>query len=463
MESIAERQEARARKSSERAPTKSASAQGPRVLLVPDSLYWAAAEIAREIAANNPGYRFETQSEPVLTSLLNRFDDYPDYFDVVHFLLPHAASRLAHFFETRTAVVVTLHHIESERCTEYLPESDGVMVCTTQWRDELSKLGVRDELIVQVPYGVDAKLFQPAARDERRRVRRELGLPGDAFVVGYSAKRSERKGIEVLLEGLVQLSSRLPGLVCLLMGPGWSGVDQEVIAAGVRCVRFPFAVDKRRLAAAYRSLDVLWVTSRIEGGPLPVLEAMATAVPCISTPVGIPLDVIVDGENGFLVAFDKAEAFCARSLRLAHDPTLYARLAAAARRTVLHGWQWSQTVPRASDLYERAITRFRARSPRGEAPLTGSRSAEQLPAGLRRWIAGQEHLQYSRLLLNRREYDSAAELALRALRADPRDPRLWAYASRTRLELLLRNLRANPRDLKLWLHLRRKRGRQSAR
>lgn len=431
-------------------------AERPRVLLVADSLYWAAAAIGREIAAHNPGYRFEIQSEPVLAAMLKRSGDYPEYFDVVHFLLPHAASRLGHHFQRRTAVVTTLHHIEGDSCTDALEPSDAVMVGATQWKSEVLALGLLEEQVVHVPYGVDVGVFRPAADGERRRVRGELGLPADAFVLGYCAKRSERKGVDVLLEALRRLAPKLPGLACLFMGPGWEGVVREQVAAGLPCVHFPFTVDARRLARAYRALDVLWVTSRIEGAPLPVLEAMATGVPCVSTPVGIPLDVIVNGENGFLVPFDDPEALCRHTLRLAADPSLRAALSAGARRTVEESCQWSQTTPRASELYERALRRFHAAGrmhrPAGERP----RATRELPEAWRRWIEGREHYLYSKFLLNRREYGSAEELAVRAVRTNPRDLRLWLHALVTKLELALRAVRANPRDLKLWLHLQRR-------
>ena len=430
----------------------------PRVLLVPDSLYWAAMVIAKEIAANNPGFRFETQSEPVLTTLLERFADYPRYFDVVHFLLPHAASRLAHYFEKTTAVVTTLHHIETEYCTDSLGGADAVMVGTTQWRDKLVEYGLPTEKLFHLPYGVDTTLFRPACGQERRRLRRELGLPTDAFVVGYCGKNSKRKGVDVLLDGLRRLTAELPRAVCILLGPGWSGL----VAEGLPLVRLPFTIDRRRLAEFYRAMDVLWVTSRIEGGPIPVLEAMASGVPCISTRVGIPLDVVVDDENGFLVPFDDPEAFCETSIRLAVDDELREGVAGRARATVVRDCQWSQVMPMASDLYERSRSRFQQRARQGGYPVVESLSDRDLPGAWRQWSEGREHHSYSTFLLNRREYASAAQLAWLAWRSNPRDLKLWLHAVRASAELTLRALRLNPRELKFWLHLKRQKIRSGA-
>ena len=51
----------------------------------------------------------------------------------------------------------------------------------------------------------------------------------------------------------------------------------------------------------YNSLDCYVCFSIFEGGPLPIMEAMACGIPCISTPVGQVPEIIIDGVNGFIV------------------------------------------------------------------------------------------------------------------------------------------------------------------
>jgi glycosyltransferase involved in cell wall biosynthesis len=94
--------------------------------------------------------------------------------------------------------------------------------------------------------------------------------------------------------------------------------------------RHVLARTRAELGRAYHDADVCLVTSRQEGGPKSVLEAMATGVPVVSTRVGQAAELIVDGHNGLLAAVDDVEAL-ADAVERARDDA--ARLRAAGRVT----------------------------------------------------------------------------------------------------------------------------------
>lgn len=417
-----------------------------RVLLVPDSLYWATATIAREIARHNPQFDFEIRSEPVLKSILRRFEDYSKYFDIVHFLTPATANRLAGAFVGDTAVVTTLHHIETEACTTSLEACDAIMTGTTQWVRELKRLGLPGEQIVQVPYGVDTKIFRPPTATEREEVRGELGFSSEQFLVGYCANRSGdksgRKRSEVFETALKRLAGSEIEVGAVIMGPGWQDFAREQTAAGLRCRHLPYEIAVDGLARWYRALDVFWVTSRIEGGPLPLLEAMATGLPCVTTAVGIPIDTIVDGKNGLLVPFDDPHSLCSSSLRIAEDSALRASLGREARATVVDQCQWSLTMPKAADLYHVAVRRFEERASTQAAARHRTDAGNYLSGRWHRRMEAREHFLFSRRLLRTRDYAAASVLAQRALRTDKRDPKLWWNAAWVRVFPMLKQLRS---------------------
>ncbi len=87
------------------------------------------------------------------------------------------------------------------------------------------------------------------------------------------------------------------------------------------------------LARAYHGVDVCLVTSRQEGGPKAVLEAMATGVPLVTTRVGQATELVRDGENGLLADVDDVEALVAAVERVHADGELRARMRAAGRET----------------------------------------------------------------------------------------------------------------------------------
>ena len=406
----------------------------PRVLLVPDSLYWAVGSIGQRIADHNPDFRFEMQSELALTPMLHHFGQHPDPPDVVHFLTPHAANRMRHFFPD-SAWATSLLHIEDSKSTESLGDCDAVMVLAKQWAGEAEKLGIPSERIIRVPLGVDAQCFRPGSPAERRAARQALGLPDDRFVIGFCGKKTsdkvQRKGTDLFVRAFLRFAEKHGNAAALLMGPGWGEFAEELRATGTPCVEASFAIDVDKLTRNFHCLDLFWVTASIEGGPMPLLEAMVTGVACLTTRVGTALDIIEDGTNGFFVPFDDRQPLVDRSLELARDDVLRARIGDAARSSMESQRGWGQTAPSASSLYRVAISNGRDRL--ALRPRTAS-ATRSLSPRWKRWMAAREHYNFSRDLSKMQEYTAALDLAHRARRENPMDARLWWHEGRTWLQ-----------------------------
>jgi glycosyltransferase involved in cell wall biosynthesis len=77
--------------------------------------------------------------------------------------------------------------------------------------------------------------------------------------------------------------------------------------------------------------DILFLPSHHEGLPMAILEAMASGVAVVASPVGAIPDAIVDGESGLLVPCGDVDALSKAILRLLRDPALRQRLASNAR------------------------------------------------------------------------------------------------------------------------------------
>jgi glycosyltransferase involved in cell wall biosynthesis len=116
---------------------------------------------------------------------------------------------------------------------------------------------------------------------------------------------------------------------------------------------FEGALPKERLEDLYRSAGfVVLASSRGEGLPNVLLEAMAFARPVIATPIAGVRDLIRDGENGLLIPPGNPAALAAALQRLQGDRALAARLGAAARVTA-EGFGWDTARARLEPLLER--------------------------------------------------------------------------------------------------------------
>jgi glycosyltransferase involved in cell wall biosynthesis len=167
-------------------------------------------------------------------------------------------------------------------------------------------------------------------------VRDELGIPGDAPVIGSVANFKAAKDHATLLRATARLRWAMPGVRLLLVGQGplegetrrlaaELGLEETVVFAGFRS-------DARRLAATF---DVFTLSSTFEGLPIALLEAMALGRPAVVTRVGGVPEVVTDGAQGLLVP-PRDPAALAEGLRcLLGDPQLRARMGTAARARAL--------------------------------------------------------------------------------------------------------------------------------
>ena len=165
---------------------------------------------------------------------------------------------------------------------------------------------------VLVPYCVDPSVFRRL--QDREAIRRSLGIGPEAFVIGNFHRDSEgadltrpkmQKGADIFFEIARELARRVPQTTVLLAGPRRHWLLNALRSAGIEVIfagREPGNADdytrnilsRERLNELYQALDVCVVSSRWEGGPYSVLEALAAGASVISSPVGTARDVLPD-------------------------------------------------------------------------------------------------------------------------------------------------------------------------
>jgi glycosyltransferase involved in cell wall biosynthesis len=191
--------------------------------------------------------------------------------------------------------------------------------------------------IVVIPNGVDLDRFHPPTPAERLAARELLNLGEEERVAMFLGHEFDRKGLKFAIEGLRYAES-----VLLLVVGG----TEDIIEAG-KAVAEAHGVGERVLFIGprgdptpfLRGSDLFVLPSAYEANALVVLEALATGLPVVSTPVGFAPEVVVDGVNGFLVERD-GRAVGERMERLAAlDDTEFAEWRRRARESAEpYGW-----------------------------------------------------------------------------------------------------------------------------
>jgi glycosyltransferase involved in cell wall biosynthesis len=328
----------------------------PRVMLIPDSINWILGTWAKQIVKwNSHHYNFvivpygEIRENPELF-----FSLLPEV-DAVHCLSQSAFPTVLEKIEQSSArnvpLISTIHHIVHWSQIEACLRADRIMVVCEQFRQALLNAAVPTEKVTLIYNGVDSAFFAPM---DRRLAKEKFGIPAEAFTIGFSAKASSnhdgRKGIDVFEGVLARLAAAGRDTNVIITGPGWEKVVAKNQREQNRIHYFRYLPDVA-MPAFYNALDVFLVTARVEGGPVPPLEAMSCGTPVVTTPVGTMRDFIQDGENGLLVPFDDAEATVAALQRLSRDPVLANRLGDRGRETVGQQLQWQQTTTQVASLY----------------------------------------------------------------------------------------------------------------
>jgi glycosyltransferase involved in cell wall biosynthesis len=197
--------------------------------------------------------------------------------------------------------------------------------------------GIRVEL---TPNGVDHDRFAPNA-EVRAAVREREGVGPDEVVVLFVGGSWRRKGLLELAEGFVQARSRTPARLWIL-GRG----DPTLLPADERIRVFGYQED---VVPFYQAADVFALPSRYEEFALVSLEAAASGLPLVLTPINGSDELVGDGHAG--VAVDPQPASIAAALtRLIDDPELRGRLGAAARERAL-GYTWDRSAAALLDVY----------------------------------------------------------------------------------------------------------------
>jgi glycosyltransferase involved in cell wall biosynthesis len=172
--------------------------------------------------------------------------------------------------------------------------------------------------------------FRPGALLTPEAARAELGVPASAFHIGWVGRLSREKGPDVLLEAVARLGE-LPVVVSII-GDGPERAELQAMAERLGIagrIRWHGSVPAAgRLCSAF---DAFVLSSRTEGTPIALLEAMAAAIPIVATTVGGVPDVVSVGEARLVPPEDPAAI--AAAIRTIHaDPAAARELGRAARR-----------------------------------------------------------------------------------------------------------------------------------
>jgi len=185
-----------------------------------------------------------------------------------------------------------------------------------------------------VVHGVDLAAVRAAAA-HRTEVRAELGIDDADVVIGIVANFRAEKAYDTLLAAAVEAVA-----VAADRPLRFVAVGQGPLEADIRALHATSGLGDRFLLTGYRpdavrvmaAFDVFTLTSRHEGLPVALMDALVLGLPVVATRVGGIPEAVTDGVEGLLVPVDDPVRLAAGYVELAADPERRAAMGAAARR-----------------------------------------------------------------------------------------------------------------------------------
>ena len=206
-----------------------------------------------------------------------------------------------------------------------------------------------------IPNGIPTDEYAPDS-DKRTWWRQAHGIEPRATVVTHIGRFAVQKNHALLVEAFAQVRADAP-LYLLLVGGGEleNAVREQVAGLGLQG-RVRFLGVRADVADILRASDMFVLSSRWEGNPLSVMEAMAAGLPVVSTAVGGVPELVREGVTGLLVPSEDAGALAQAMQALVDDPVRRQAMGAAARRHAVAHFDIRHTVRGYEQLYERLLS-----------------------------------------------------------------------------------------------------------
>jgi glycosyltransferase involved in cell wall biosynthesis len=200
-----------------------------------------------------------------------------------------------------------------------------------------------------IPNGVDTTIFRPDP-ERRVRMRRTLGLE-DEFVWLSAGRLMWKKAPATLLEAFAAVRQG----VLLVAGDGPLEPELRVYAEE-RKLAVRFLGNRRDMPELMCAADAYVQASVVEGLPLALLEAAATALPCVATDAGGSREVVIHGRTGLLVAPGDSRALASAMNELAElTESARAAMGRSARAHVLENFEIGAVAARWEALYRERL------------------------------------------------------------------------------------------------------------
>lgn len=295
-----------------------------KVLVIVDSATWAIARLASIYIEGNPQFHFKTLyiHPREVEGGLDAVKKHMDWADIIIFEYWNTARQLMeHIPALKEKKLVLMHHNQKDLLS-YDWSMMNVILCHTKKAKAVLEYGGYKNVEI-IPYGLDFNYWKYL----------ETIKEGETFKLGYAGRIVPWKNLKEVAAAAFETKSELLFMGKMDKVSYWEEIPNE--HRENMDMSFMKCADDERLNF-YHSLDVFinFCSDGREEGTMPLLEAMASGIPVITTASGTAADIVKDGVNGVIVPFDDVDALKAAIERLRGDFELRNALRSKAWETI---------------------------------------------------------------------------------------------------------------------------------
>lgn len=307
-----------------------------RILLVSGNFHWSEGAIAKGIVKALPEddiyffsvhefkYRYKE-----LERLLNEVDVVHWLFNVGHL----KGDRKIVYRNISIPQIATVHHVcEDENYkTEEASYANTIHVVSNEWLHYLKDN--TETKVISASLGIMLDDFKP--------IKANLYSGKGTFKIGIMGSypgKDNRKRIDIALKVLKNLVLKGVDFELVIQGIGWEKYYKDLKESGVKYTHHRLTSDSEALKF-FELIHVYLCTSDYEGGPLPVLESLASGVPVVSTNVGVAADALEKG-GGILCPKGDVVALLNALILLKEKHDLYIEYALEAKKSASKYYSW---------------------------------------------------------------------------------------------------------------------------
>lgn len=189
--------------------------------------------------------------------------------------------------------------------------------------------------------GVDSTRFDPRRTGDGKVIRMKLGIPENAFIIGFIARMVQEKGVGEFLRAAIDVVEKHKNIYFLMIGERLisdhaGNIEKELEnASTILKDRLIITGPRHDIPELLASMDVFCLPSWREGMPRTIIEAMMMAKPVIATNIRGSREEVIEGETGYLVPTRDSQALAKAFMKCAENVEHARRMGVAGRSRAL--------------------------------------------------------------------------------------------------------------------------------